>query len=173
MLRKPHCFIFLAVLICFSPGCQNRQSLSYNDGITRARPSDHPETDFLNPPGYAKIRAYWWWLNSNVTKACITADLETMKENGYGGAVIFDAGSSNYAVAHKTEAGPAFLSDQWLELFRHAVREADRLGLVLSINVQSGWNPGGPSVTAEMAMKKITWSAISPGGRNRKRSLIT
>ena len=81
-----------------------------------------------------------------------------MKENGYGGAIIFDAGSSNYTVAEKTEPGPPFLSDRWMELYKHAIREADRLGLELTINVQSGWNPGGPSVTPENAMKKITWS---------------
>jgi len=59
-------------------------------------------------PDYAGLRAFWWGLNSNVTEDCITKDLEAMKENGYGGAIIFDAGSSNYAVAHKTETGPAF-----------------------------------------------------------------
>jgi hypothetical protein len=81
-----------------------------------------------------------------------------MRADGYGGAIIFDAGSSNYAVAHKTPSGPAFLSDRWLQLYRHAIREADRLGLELSINVQSGWNPGGPSVTPEYALKQITWN---------------
>ncbi len=120
--------------------------------------------EFQNPPNNAKIRAYWWWLNSNVTKECITKDLEAMKANGYGGAIIFDAGSSNYRVAKKTEAGPAFLSEEWLDLFAHAVSEADRLGLELSINVQSGWNPGGPSVTPEDAMKKMTWSDTTVTG---------
>ena len=122
------------------------------------------EADFLNPPDYARIRSYWWWLNSNVTKDCITSDLEAMKANGYGGAIIFDAGSSNYSVAKKTDAGPAFLSDKWLELYAHAIKEADRLGLEISVNVQSGWNPGGPSVTPENALKKITWSETNVTG---------
>ncbi|MDD3789328.1 MAG: glycosyl hydrolase [Petrimonas sp.] len=120
--------------------------------------------DFKSPPNNAKIRAYWWWLNSNVNKDCITKDLEAMKNNGYGGAMIFDAGSSAYDVAHKTEAGPAFLSKEWLKLFGHAVKEAERLGLELSINVQSGWNPGGPSVTPELALKKISWSELTISG---------
>jgi len=120
--------------------------------------------EFQFPPNSARIRAYWWWLNSNVTKDGITKDLEAMEANGYGGAIIFDAGSSNYRVAKKTEAGPAFLSEEWLELFAHAVKEADRLGMELSINVQSGWNPGGPSVTPEDAMKKIIWSDTTVTG---------
>jgi hypothetical protein len=157
MANKPFLFIFLAASLLMTGGCLTSDKTHYNNGITRAQPSTNIEADFLNPPDYAKIRSYWWWLNSNITKECITQDLEAMKANGYGGAVIFDAGSSNYTVARKTEAGPAFLSNEWLELFKHAVIEADRLGLVLSINVQSGWNPGGPSVTPENAMKKITW----------------
>lgn len=128
-----------------------------DDGF-RKEVSNDLRADFRDPPSYAGLRAFWWWLNSNVTEDCITKDLEAMKANGYGGAIIFDAGSSSYTVAGKTEAGPAFLSDRWMELYKHAVREADRLGLELTINVQSGWNPGGPSVTPEYAMKKITWS---------------
>ena len=33
---------------------------------------------FANPPNSARLRAYWWWLNGNVTKAAITRDLEEM-----------------------------------------------------------------------------------------------
>ena len=145
-----------AILFCLVV-CTTCQTTGKNDGFRKEISSDF-EADFLNPPSYARLRAFWWWLNSNVTEDCITKDLEAMKANGYGGAIIFDAGSSNYSVALKTEPGPAFLSDKWMELYKHAIREADRLGLELTINVQSGWNPGGPSVTPEYAMKTITWS---------------
>lgn len=156
--------LFVAALFLIMMGCADHPQVKYDDGITRALPSADLESDFVNPPGYARVRAFWWWLNSNITKDCITRDLEAMKANGYGGAIIFDAGSSSYTVASKTEAGPPFLSEEWLELFRFAVSEADRLGLVLSINVQSGWNPGGPSVTPEHAMKKIIWSDTTLAG---------
>lgn len=144
------------LILSLIAGCSGRTTQT-NEGFRKEISSDL-RADFLDPPPYARLRAFWWWLNSNVTKECITQDLEAMKANGYGGAIIFDAGSSNYSVAKKTDAGPAFLSDRWMELYGHAVKEADRLGLELTINVQSGWNPGGPSVTPEFAMKKITWS---------------
>ena len=38
------------------------------------------------------------------------------------------------------------------------MREADRLGLEMSLNIQSGWNLGGPMVTADDAAKKLVWS---------------
>ncbi|MBA7556584.1 putative beta-glucuronidase [subsurface metagenome] len=100
---------------------------------------------FKSPPAESRLRCYWWWLNSMATKESITRDLEEMKAKGYGGASIFDAGSSNYRVARKTAAGPVFMSPEWMELYKHAVREAERIGIELSVNTQSGWNPGGPS----------------------------
>jgi hypothetical protein len=33
----------------------------------------------------------WWWLNSNISKEGITKDLEEMKRQSIGGALIFDA----------------------------------------------------------------------------------
>ena len=53
------------------------------------------ETGFRNPPHSAGIRAFWWWLNSNVTKEAITRDLEEMKAKGFSGALIFDADGSS------------------------------------------------------------------------------
>ena len=120
--------------------------------------------EFANPPAESRLRCYWWWLNSMATKESITRDLEEMKDKSYGGASIFDAGSSNYQVARKTAAGPVFMSPEWMELYKHAVREADRIGIELSVNVQSGWNPGAPSITPEFAMKKIVWSEINVTG---------
>ncbi|WP_018631143.1 glycosyl hydrolase [Niabella aurantiaca] len=121
---------------------------------------------FAAPPPEARLRCYWWWLNSMATKASITRDLEEMKKKGYGGASLVDAGSSNYKEALKTAAGPVFMSPEWMELYRHAVKEADRLGIELSVNIQSGWNPGGPFVTPEYALKKIvTADTVVKGGR--------
>jgi hypothetical protein len=114
--------------------------------------------EFLHPPFSSRLRCYWWWLNSMTTKETITRDLEEMKRNGYGGASIVDAGSSNYTVAAKTKAGPVFMSPEWMELYRHAVKEADRLQIELSVNTQSGWNPGGPTITPELALKKIVYT---------------
>ena len=32
------------------------------------------DAGWQNPPNEARLRAYWWWLNGNVTKASITRD---------------------------------------------------------------------------------------------------
>jgi hypothetical protein len=128
---------------------------------------DQLKAGFANTPNESRLRCYWWWLNSMATKESITHDLEEMKDKGYGGASIVDAGSSNYQVARKTAAGPVFMSPAWMELYKHAVKEAERVGIELSVNVQSGWNPGAPSITPEMAMKKIVFSEMDViGGKS-------
>ncbi len=122
---------------------------------------------WTNPPPGARIRAYWWWLNGNVTKDAITRDLEQMKAKGFGGALICDAGGANQRGNEQVPHGPTFFSAAWRELYRHALREADRLGLEMSLNIQSGWNLGGPMVTPDDAPKKLTWSELRVTGPAR------
>ncbi len=124
------------------------------------------EDAWKNPPQKAKLRAYWWWLNGNVTKESITSDLEAMKEKGFGGAVIFDADGSSQSGNAPVPAGPTFGSPEWRELYKHTIREADRLGLTLSLNIQSGWNLGGPSVKPEEAAKLTVWSETNVAGNS-------
>ena len=140
------------------------QTVNYSLQTDRSIKFSQLENGFQNPPAESRLQCYWWWLNSMATKESITRDLEEMKSNGYGGASLVDAGSSNYQVAAKTPAGPVFMSPKWMELYKHAVKEADRIGIELSVNVQSGWNPGSPSITPEFAMKKIVWSEVNVTG---------
>ena len=112
------------------------------------------EKGFANPPDSAKPWVYWWWLDSNASKEGITRDLEEMKRQGIAGALIFDAGEGK-----GSPVGPKFMSDPWRELFKHAIREADRLGIEVGANICSGWNAGGTWVTPEHAAKRLVWSS--------------
>ena len=124
------------------------------------------ETGWDNPPNDARLRAYWWWLNGNVTKTSITRDLEQMKARGFGGAVLFDANGASQDGNDTVPHGPTFFTPEWRELYRHTLREADRLDLEISLNIQSGWNLGGPVVTRDNAAKKYVWSETRiVGGR--------
>jgi len=114
------------------------------------------EADWAHLPLAAQTRCFWWWLNGNVDKAAITRDLEWMKAIGMGGGLIYDGGGA----AGPTPTGPTFGSTEWRELFVHAVKEAERLGLELSLSPQSGWNLGGPDVTLEQSCKVIAWSEM-------------
>ncbi len=131
-----------------------------------AAPAVEPALDeaWRNPPLNARLRAYWWWLNGNVTREAITRDLEEMKAKGFGGAVLVDAGGAEQDGNDRVPHGPTFFSPEWRELYQHALREAGRLGLEISLNIQSGWNLGGPMVKADDAAKKLTWSGARVTG---------
>ena len=129
--------------------------------------SGHPpalEAGWQNPPNDARLRAYWWWLNGNVTSNSITRDLEQMKAKGFGGAVIIDAGGADQWGNAQVPHGPTFFTTEWRALYKHALREANRLGLKIDLNIQSGWNLGGPMVSADDAAKKLTWSELQITG---------
>ncbi|HZO99607.1 MAG TPA: glycosyl hydrolase [Terriglobia bacterium] len=116
---------------------------------------------FHSPPDAAKPWAYWWWLNGNVSKVGITKDLEEMKRQGINGVLIFHAGEG------ETPHGPLFLSPEWHELFRHALREASRLGMEVSVNLCDGWDSGGPWITPDLANKKLVYSEVQMDGRKK------
>ncbi|MCP4309627.1 MAG: glycoside hydrolase family 2 [Bacteroidetes bacterium] len=108
---------------------------------------------FHHVPREARMRTWWFWMNGTATKRSITQDLEAMKANGIAGAILIDNGG-DYA-----PLGPAFMSVEWKDLFAHVIKEADRLGMEISLNIQSGaGDPGNPNIEDDNGLKKITWS---------------
>jgi len=116
------------------------------------------ERTFQSPPVTARPWAYWWWLNSNVTREGITRDLEEMNRQGIQGVMVFNAGCGD------SPQGPKFLSPEWNALFKFALSEASRLGMEASVNLCDGWDSGGPWIPAEAADKKLTWSEMQVDG---------
>jgi hypothetical protein len=108
---------------------------------------------FVKPPDSARPWVYWFWLNSNITREGITADLEAMKRVGIGGVLIME-------VDQGAPVGPAaFMGTEWRELFKFAVAEAGRLGLEVNMNDDAGWNgSGGPWIKPEQSMQKVVWT---------------
>jgi hypothetical protein len=119
---------------------------------------------FVSPPPEARLRCYWWWLNGNTTQAAITRDLEQMKAKGYGGALLVDADGSSQQGNNPAPAGPMFGSPAWRALYLHALGEAHRLGLEISLNILSGWNLGGPDVTPAEGAKTLAWARVAVEG---------
>ena len=108
------------------------------------------DSGFQQPPSSARPWTYWMWIDGNVTREGITADLEAMARVGIGGVLIMD-------VWQHVPSGPvAFFSDEWRKLFAHAVAEADRLGIVVSMNNDGGWaGSGGPWNPPELSMQQV------------------
>jgi len=122
------------------------------------------ELGFKTPPESAKPRVWWHWMNGNVTKEGITADLEWMARVGIGGMQVFDG---NLGTPQLVEKRLVWMTPGWKDALRHAAAEADRLGLEMAMAASGGWSQtGGPTVKPGQAMKKLSWSetvATGPG----------
>ena len=116
------------------------------------------------PPREARPHTWWHWMNGNVTKAGITADMEAMASVGIGGVQVFDAGLP-------LPKGPVrFATEAWYEHIAFAAHEAERLGLSFGLANCSGWtSSGGPWITPELSMKFVTNTAIRVKGGGRVR----
>ena len=118
---------------------------------------------FATPPFDCGPWVYWFWLDVNVTRAGITADMEAMKAVGVAGVLIMDVDQGTPPSFNGAKFGDA----KWYELFKFACQEAHRLGLHINMTNDAGWcGSGGPWVTPELSMQRVVWSDTAiAGGR--------
>src|SRR5512137_1717314 len=111
--RSPLSFILLS-LVVITAACGRSPS-----GAGPA--ADDPlAAGFVRPPDSARPWTYWMWMDGNLNREGITADLESMRDAGLGGVVICEV---NVGVPR----GPVeFMSPEWRGLFKYVVREAER-----------------------------------------------
>jgi hypothetical protein len=145
--------IWMMVAMTMLLGVGAAQAVNYDDGVGDVSQAANLEESFRIPPDSAKPHTWWHWMNGNVTRQGITADLEAMARVGIGGFQAFD-------VTDRTPAGPVgYMSDEWRELMKHAIQEADRLGLEMCLHNCAGWSSsGGPWITPDYAMYEVVSS---------------
>ncbi len=115
--------------------------------------TDSLKNGFLNPPDSARPGVYWYFMDGNIDRKAMTADLESMKEAGLGYVVFLEV---NVGVPR---GNVNFLSDEWQDLYRHAVKESERLGIRIILGSGPGWaGSGGPWVQPGQSMIHIVAS---------------
>ena len=134
-------------------------------GQTQAQPATGApalERNFVSPPAAARPWVYWFVMDGNFTRRGITADLEAMARAGIGGLIFMEV---NVGIPR----GPvAFMSPEWQELWAHAVRESERVGIQLTLNGGPGWTgSGGPWVKADQSMRLLTSASLDVTGPQR------
>ncbi len=147
--------ILLAICLSLMLSCN-----SVDSPINKTNNQDLAEL-FQNPPDEFKPGGYWWWLYNNVDRASITKDLEAFHNKGIGFVLLVC--TSNWS-ASPTPHGPEFLSDEWKELFLHALEEAHRLNIKVDVNIAPGWNMGGPWITPDKACRWFIQSELRMSG---------
>lgn len=134
----------------------NTESITINN-------NDPLKAAFVHPPDSARPGVYWYFMDGNLTAASMTKDLESMKKAGIGNLVFLEV---NVGVPRgKVD----FLSDEWQSLFKHAVREAERLGIEITLGSGPGWTgSGGPWVQAGESMQHLVSSTTTVTGDNKQ-----
>ena len=119
---------------------------------------------FTTPPPKARPLVWWHWMNGNITPEGLSKDLEWMHRSGIAGFHVFDA---NFATPQIVEKRLEYMSPEWKDAFAGMLRQADSLGMEVSIASSPGFSAtGGPWVKPEDAMKKLVWREMPlEGGR--------
>jgi hypothetical protein len=137
----------LGLLLCLSI---HLSGLSQNDVKIR---QTMLRKGFVAPPDSTRPGVYWYFMDGNISRKGMTEDLEAMKKAGIGSVIFLEV---NVGIPR----GPVtFLSDEWQNLFAHAVREAERLGISLTLGSGPGWaGSGGPWVDPAQSMQHLVSS---------------
>ena len=120
-------------------------------------------TEFRNPPNSARPWVYWFWINGNISKEGITADLESLRAAGIGGVLWMEVSGPWWAPDGDVEA----LSPRWHEAMQWAIAECQRLGLELDLSLDFGYGSGGPHITPDLSMQQLVWSEKEVKGGKR------
>lgn len=141
--------IVVIVLLCTTLNCTTQST-------------DKLKEAFKNPPNTSKPGVYWYFMDGNLSREAMTKDLESMKVVGISNLIFLEVGIG-------VPRGPIdFMSEEWQDLFVHAVREAERLGIKIILGAGPGWcGSGGPWVKPEESMKHLVFSETEISG-NRK-----
>ncbi|MFA7370043.1 MAG: glycosyl hydrolase, partial [Kiritimatiellales bacterium] len=118
------------------------------------------EREFITPPDACKPRVFFFFENEVMDQPGITADLEALKSVGVGGLIVF----AEYRTGMK--AGKvAMFSKEYDAGMQHLLKEAERLGLLVSLfNCPGSSTAGGPWNSVEQSMKQFVWSETTVAG---------
>ncbi len=135
--------------------------LAYNAEAQRLTASgmDSVMMNFRNPPTDCWPHTRWWWPGNPVTKEEITRQLVEMRNHGIWGVeqitmeLVYEKGNIPY------------LSDEFMEMLKHTVKEAKRLGMEVSLNFGGpGWIIGGDWVKEKDKSKDMVPTFIDIAG---------
>ncbi|MEN2412271.1 glycosyl hydrolase [Flavobacterium mesophilum] len=109
---------------------------------------------FYNPQDSTRTKAWWFHGETETTKVGITADLEAFKKAGVGGVIYYD---QSHGKAINALEG---FSKEWWAMLRFSAEEAARIGLTFELHLSNGYVAGGPWITNETSMKRLTATEI-------------
>lgn len=129
--------------------------------------ADKREAGFVTPPSSVQTGTYWYWIEGNISKEGVEKDLEAMKAADINRAFVANiggAGTGDPNSQYKVE----FMSDEWWNITRAALKKATELGIDIGMFNSPGWSQsGGPWIKAGQTMRYLNSSRTVVKGPGR------
>ena len=110
------------------------------------------ESLWLNPTADYRMKTWWFFGYERTADEGITADVEALRDAGFGGVVYYDQNHAKDAQANGAE--DAFSLEWWRHL-RFAASESKRAGLTFELNISNGYCAGGKWIDPEHAVQRV------------------
>ena len=116
-----------------------------------------------HPTNDSRVKTWWFFGYEHTTDEGITADVEALRDAGFGGVVYYD---QNHRNAKNLPAGipDEGFSPQWWHHLRFAAEEARRVGLTFEMNISNGYCAGGRWIDSGHAMQRVACSKMLVSG---------
>jgi hypothetical protein len=120
---------------------------------------------FLNPPAAAKPFVRWWWNGNKLSKTEILRELDVMRDAGIGGVEINPIafpGGDDMNIPTLT-----WLSPEWIEMVKIALKGAEERGIICDIIVGSGWPFGAETLEGDDRSQLLTLTGKKVSGKSK------
>ena len=98
------------------------------------------------------MKTWWFFGYERTDDAGIMADVESLRDAGFGGVVYYD---QNHAKDARANGAEDAFSPEWWRHLRLAATEAKRAGLSFELNISNGYCAGGRWIDPEHAMQRV------------------
>jgi hypothetical protein len=127
--------------------------------------SDDLYSLFQTPPDASKPFVRWWWNGDKLSEKEILRELDVMKAAGIGGVEI-------NPIAYPGGDDPGipslrWLSPEWIEMVKTALKGAEERGIICDIIVGSGWPFGAEFLEKEEQSQLLTIASRKVTGKGR------
>ncbi len=151
----------------FIAGCSNDKIVgAVPDTAMLQRPfSARDARTFKNPDKIFYPETWYHFINGNIDRKSVTADMEAIAEAGITGISFFHGHQGSTVDWPGTLEHTECLSPKWESLLNHTASEAHRLGLRFTMQTCPGWAmSGGPWVKPEQSMRHLAYSRTDVEG---------
>ena len=107
---------------------------------------------WCNPTSDYRMKTWWFFGYERTTDEGITADVEALRDAGFGGVVYYD---QNHAKDARANGAEEAFSPEWWRHLRFAASEAKKAGLTFELNISNGYCAGGKWIDPAHAMQRV------------------